>query len=214
MSEYVIDGSLKLNFPGLVKNKLVNLQTFDPKYKFRAVRSYLPFKKPENCFVDLILYSVISFEKLNESNFDQIFEKGKYSKKYFKKQFSVLNFLKGYKVVATLDNTYSAPLYKKVRYSHTPFPQVLIDGVDRSRIVYLKNYEWLIGGSKESTCMSARNIALLISKKELGKNFVHKTSYKPNKLLNLIRNDITSFSFYFLLRITKIFEKFLFRQNE
>ncbi len=113
--------------------------------------------------------------------------------------------------MATLTNTYSVPLYKKVRYSHTPFPQVLIDGVDRSRIAYLKNYEWLIGGSKEFTCMSARNIALIISKKELGKNFVHNTRYTFNKLLDLRRDDIKNACFYLLIRATKIIEN-IFRR--
>ncbi len=76
VKEYIIDGSLKLKISCGLKNKLVNLQTSDPKYKFKVIRSNLPFKKPQNSYIDLVLYSVISFEQLNESNLDQIFEKG------------------------------------------------------------------------------------------------------------------------------------------
>lgn len=92
-------------------------------------------------------------------------------------------FISGYKIIKKLP-AYTVPIYKKVRFSQAPFPQVVIDDENRSRIFYLDSQKWFIGGSKESSCMSARNIALLIAKKELGENFKHSANYKSSNHFN------------------------------
>ena len=65
------------------------------------------------------------------------------------------------------------PLYKKVEYTHTAFPQLIIDGKKRSRIFYLPSIEWL-ESSHETRVINARNIALLIAKKELSRDEVRR----------------------------------------
>ena len=183
LNEYVIDGNLLMTSPNM-KNKLINIYSENPEHCFRSIRMNYPIKKPINSFFDLILYSVISSKELTTKHFDKLFEKG-------------------YKIVGKL-STHVVPLYKKVRYSHTPFPQVIIDNEKRSRIYYLNSQEWLIGGSKESNCMSARNIALLIAKKELGSHFYNKTwkksffNFNCKKLQNLINLPLFHNFFYYI----------------
>lgn len=157
LNEYIIDGNLLITSPNM-KHKLINIYSENPEHSFKSIRTNYPIKKPIHSFFNLILYSVISSNELSTTQLDKLFEKG-------------------YTIVGKL-TSYVVPLYKKVRYSHTPFPEIIIDEEKRSRIYYLKSQEWLIGGSKESNCMSARNIALLIAKKELGNNFYRKSSKK------------------------------------
>ena len=126
----------------------------------------------------------------------------------------------GYKIIKKLP-AYTMPLYKKVRFSQSPFPPVVIDSEDRSRIFYLKSQEWFLGGSKESSCMSARNIALLIAKKELGEDFMNSNGFK-SKEKNLFKahmfcwrtsrtNSLLKFYFlsffkYYILSVCLMFE--------
>ena len=111
------------------------------------------------------------------------------------------------------------PLYKKVKYSHTPFPQVILDEEKRSRIYYLSSQEWFIGGSKESNCMSARNIALLIAKKELGENFLYNSRYKTNQIFKFkifnytLINNLLRFPYmknFYIITVQFVFQVFRF----
>ncbi len=105
------------------------------------------------------------------------------------------------------------PLYKKVRYTHTPFPQIVIDGTKRSRVYYLNSFEWL-ECSKESCFISARNISFLIAKKEMNKNLFDRClnnieKFSPNSTLNTLPAliPIILFSSVYLLLITKKWTK-------
>lgn len=226
LNEYLIDGTLSLKIPD-GNNKLVNLYTDDPKYNFKSIRAKVPCKKPDHAFFDLVLYSVVSMCELNEARFDTIFEPGilllvswKYTviRETVSSLFIFISFTKGYKIIKRLP-AYTVPFYKKVRFSQTPFPQVVIDDENRSRTFYLASQKWFIGGSKETSCMSARNIALLIAKKELGEDFMKKPTFKSSNLFNFhtffscsnIKNSLLSFSLlnvikYYILSVCLIFK--------
>ena len=183
--EYLVDGNVSFMLPTKA-DKLIHFYFDDPTCKFKLIRAHLPMKKPSHVFFDLVLYSVFSTEPLDEASFDKLFDKG-------------------YKVIDKL-SSYEVPLYKKVRYSHTPFPQIIIDEEKRSRIFYLNSQEWLLGGSKECSCRDACNIALLIAKKELGQSFFksHKSHNatqmsadfdKKNMLRSWFKNSFVYFLF-------------------
>ena len=82
------------------------------------------------------------------------------------------------------------------------YPRVIIDSKERSRIFNLNSIEWLMS-SDEMKCISARNIALLISKKEQGnestffKNGIYSRSRR--NYYNDICGIISSFSIFILV---------------
>ncbi|CAF0713758.1 unnamed protein product [Brachionus calyciflorus] len=148
-NSYIIDGVFTMLSPKNEERRF-KLYTQDPSLKFNSIKTCSPIEGDQK---NSILYSVSSLSDLNESIFDSVFEKG-------------------WKCVRKM-STFVAPLYKKVRYSHTPFPQVIIDDVKRSRVFYLNGLHWL-ACSKESNCISARNIAFLIARKEFGEKMFSK----------------------------------------
>ena len=186
MYQYLIDGELIAILKSDNPNKQLNLHTIDPKFKFQSIRSLKPLNSNIN---SKTLYGVYSTENLIEKDFEKV-------------------FLNGYKVIDRV-LLYSVPLYKKVRYSHTPFPNVIIDEESRSRIYYLNSLEWLFG-SKETKCLSARNIALLISQKELGNNFLkNKTPIKF--VFNNYYEKIRTLNYYILISLTLFTFKIVFK---
>lgn len=147
LNSYIIDGVFSLLSPK--KNEqLFKLYTDDQNLKFSSVKTLTSLENKGS-----ILYNVNSCKDLNDSSFDSLFDKG-------------------WLLVKKIQNKV-APLYKKVRYSHTPFPQVIIDDKKRSRVFYLNGIKWFTC-SKESSCISARNVAMLICKKEFKKAYFYK----------------------------------------
>ncbi len=177
LNEYLVKGTISL----YVSNKqLINLYTTDPCLKCFSIRSNLPIEDEKN--FDNLLYSVLTNENLNESiELNKIFDEG-------------------FKIIAKISNSYNVPMYKKTHYSQ--FPNVVIDE-NRFRIFYLKSYEWLIS-SHESNFISARNIAILISRLELADNFKpnininkHETSFQL--IIHFILFNFTGFLFHFFI---------------
>jgi hypothetical protein len=134
---YLVDGMLTFVSSSSIKsNRLFNLFTQDKKLKVQSIQTHLPINCDKNLKYDTapLLYSVSSIKKINSKVLDCL-------------------FAKGYTVIKRMQTNF-VPLYKKVKYSHTPFPQVVIDG-HRSRVFYLNGLEWL-ESSKEINCISAR----------------------------------------------------------
>lgn len=146
LNSYIIDGVFSMLSPK--KNQLFKLYTDDHNLQFNSVKTLTSLETKGS-----ILYNVSSCRDLNENLFDSLFDKG-------------------WLLVKKVQNKV-APLYKKVRYSHTPFPQIIIDDQNRSRVFYLNGIKWFTC-SKESSCISARNIAMLICKKEFNKAYFYK----------------------------------------
>ena len=160
LNAYLIDGVLRM-FSPKYSHKLINFHTDEASFGFQSIRSYLPSRNQNS---NKMIYSVVSSQDLNISTFDKIFS--------------------SYKLIKKIPMDF-APMYKKVQYSHTPFPQIIIDGKKRSRIFYLNSIEWL-ESSKESKIIAARNIALLIGKKELNRtNF--KSAVEISKKFSQLR---------------------------
>jgi hypothetical protein len=183
----IIKGKISRAF--LKDKKLTNIQMNVNDSKFLTIKALVPrncqiknnlMKEKIEQDIDTfpILYSVVSSEEvLNERAFRNL-------------------FLKNYCLIGKI-SWYSKPLYKKVKYSHTPFPQVIIDGEKRARILYLNGIEWLCS-SKETLCISARNIALLIGKKEIKKDVfmsIQTKKYADEFFLNNFKM-ILSFSIF------------------
>lgn len=151
LNAYLIDGTFSL-FANEYSSKKINLHAKDASFRFQTIRSHSPTNtmntsKSIDCNKNMI-YSVITAQELNSGDLGKIFSNFKLIKKL---------------------RLSTSPFYKKVRYSYTAFPKIIIDGVKRSRIYYLNGLEWL-ESSKEINCMAGRNIALLIARKELTKS--------------------------------------------
>lgn len=163
VNEYLVKGSILLH-PPASHSSLVNLYTTDPQFKFFAIRSIQPVNNRDQPSENNVLYSVLSTYKLDESNdLNKIFNKD-------------------YKIIACISSSYQLPIYKKLHFSH--FPNVVIDE-DRYRMFYLKSNEWLIS-SHEANCLSARNIAILISRRELGKKFNTHTQFSHQESMKTL----------------------------
>ncbi|RNA32440.1 prenylcysteine oxidase-like [Brachionus plicatilis] len=134
---YIIDGVFSMLSPR-ENQQLFKLYTNDQSLKFCSVKTLSPIESGGP-----ILYSVSSYKDLNDNVLDSLFDKG-------------------WKLIKKINHKV-APLYKKVRYSHTPFPQIVIDDKTRSRVFYLNGIQWFTC-SKESSCISAKNVAMLIIK--------------------------------------------------
>jgi hypothetical protein len=154
---YIIQGILSRTFLddfNLKNKEPVNIHTMDPQFKFQSIRTLKPMSQKTQKGSHLFAINTVHKE-LSEATLDTVFEPG-------------------YKIVdKKLINL--GPLNKKFQYSHTIFPQIILDGKRRSRIFYLNSLEWL-ESSKEMSIISARNIALMISKKELGSSVVMKNN--------------------------------------
>lgn len=195
----VVYGKQSIISPDDPRTTSYNLFTVDSNVKFQSLQSYSPVVDGSNSTVgksrlqqhdDRKLYKITSTKVLNDCVFDSCFEPD-------------------YLIVKKFQSS-CTPLYKKVRYSHTPFPQIVIDGAARSRVFYLNGLEWL-ESSKETNCIAARNIAILIAKRELSREsmknslnltekFAH-TSHYSNILRGLVCLPVFfGLGFYFLIK--------------
>jgi hypothetical protein len=146
LNAYIVDGTLSL-FKNKYSNTLINLHTNDEKsFKFQSIRTCLPINYPSTSSDSKIYLVLSSNSDITKISLDKVFTNFKLIKQT---QINV------------------GPLYKKVTYCHLPFPQLIIDG-NRSRIYYLNSIEW-IESSQETKMINARNIAMLIAKKEISK---------------------------------------------
>lgn len=148
LNTVVVDGNFTL-FSNKFSRNLVNFHTNDEEsFKFQSIRACVPIGQSGSLLNENKIYLVSSNSQLNNTLLDKMFT--------------------NYKILKQIPINFG-PLYKKVQYSHTPFPQLIIDGKKRSRIYYLNSIEWL-ESSQETKIINARNIALLIAKKEMTKS--------------------------------------------
>ncbi len=185
---YVIDGRLKDNsyIRNMIKNlDNISLHTNDCRFQFQSIRS-LKLSKDSHT---QSFYLINSFKDLNRETFDSIFDPD-------------------YKIIAK-KKINLGPVNKKVRYSHTAFPQIILDGKRRSRVFYLNSLEWL-DCSKEMNILSARNIAFLIGKKELGNQIVKENNLKINGSNHLLNRSISIVALVGGISFIILFRKILY----
>lgn len=184
LNTYIIDGKLNKNFFHTSKysNRFIKMYSNDIGSSIKSIKTNLPIRYRTNG-MGRVLYSVVL------SNDEETHAKEKlYLDKIFKKGYQLL--LK--------ETIQTVPMFKKVKYTHTPFPNIIIDGIRRQRVFYLTGLEWL-ECSKESICISARNISYLIAKKELTKESYsqiiksNSKKFNPNYLMN---NNLAYFGFF------------------
>lgn len=174
---YIVDGRLALSCLS-EHDKLVSIHTGDSSLKYQSIRTILSAK-------NTLLYKVDSGEKeLPETVYEELFDQG-------------------YKLVAK-KKTFLSPVFKpKVKYSPHSFPQIILDGRRRARVLNLTSMEWL-ESSAEMAIVSARNIALLITKKELGQ----KQASESNLAYQASNRHITENFFIMFMRQLKIIAYF------
>jgi hypothetical protein len=112
-------------------------------------------------------------------------------------------FKPGYKILKKCD-WLAFPKYE-TNIKQT-YPNIHIDSMERSRVFYLNSIEWA-ASCMELSCISARNISLLILKKDQG---VSKTKYKCESAV-LKRKNSNFFSTILIVTfIFSIFSAFFF----
>lgn len=183
LDSYIINGKFTMLSP-IEPNREFSIHTLDSSLKFQSIQtltcSTTETVKRSAKQEAQILYNIISPKSLDNLVFDALFEKD-------------------YVILRKMQHS-CVPFYKKVKYSHTPFPQIIIDGNSRSRVFYLNGLEWL-ESSKETNCIAARNISILIAKKEISlkrlrdKSFLLKKFSHSNNLSNQLKN-LTIFGFF------------------
>lgn len=144
-------------FPNLPNDKKVDLHSVDPNIPYQSVRIHLPCDYEQSKDSHLYkgshkkLYKVDSNQHLTTQNFSKIFEEG-------------------YEIVKKKE-WQACPKFHERRKPHL-IPDIVLDDEKRKRVYYLNAVEWSICGM-EISCISARNISLLIAEKEniSSKNF-------------------------------------------
>ncbi len=101
-------------------------------------------------------------------------------------------FVNDYKVLKRI-SWLAYPNYE--RFQDKPFPGIFIDSKERSRVLYLNAFEWA-SSCMEICCISARNVAMLISKQELGdlvtKQRNTKLALKPTTMKRTLFQLVTA----------------------
>ena len=182
---YFIEGNVSL-FPNIPLDRRNELICCDDSLDFRSVSVQLPCdytdKADSKLWLDdkKKLYKVFSKVDLDEKVLRKI-------------------FFDDYKIVKKID-WYAYPKYE-VLSNDQHFPPVIIDSKERSRVYYLNSFEWS-ASCMEMSCISARNIALLISKQEQSVEKTLKSNTKFTKKSNfksiLVLSAIFGFIFSFL----------------
>jgi hypothetical protein len=197
----IINGNLSLCFSNLIhhdeRSNQIYVQQVDSNKRIVSIAQQTKNEKhvKNDKQVTNTFYKFLSTEPLNNSFLNKFFEEG----------FEKINEFQ----------LKPLPLYKKVRYTHTPFPQIVIDGTKRSRVYYLNSFEWL-ECSKESCFISARNISYLIAKKEMNKNLFEKClnsteKFFPSSTLNTLQTfiPVIMFSSVYLFLIARKWSKLI-----
>ena len=166
---YYVRGDLNLNWiPKCIKT--IKLVSTDPTSKFLSIETY------SNCEDKYYKVALQSGERL-ESIFTthEIIKMVKFEDAYpdYKK------------IEETQKNSQTesrrkrdTPLKPQANEITSTYPRVCIDSLERSRVFYLNSIEWLLS-SNEMKCISARNIALLISRNE--NNLLNNVIYASSK---------------------------------
>jgi hypothetical protein len=168
LNMFIVKGKLKkrLFSSSFASKEMVKLYSNDSTSHIKSIKANLPVKS-RHATNEKVLYSVVLSNEASKSYTN-------YLDKLFKKKYRLIKKFM----------TSNVPLYKKVKYTHTPFPEIVIDG-RRNRVFYLNGMEWL-DSSKESNCISARNISYLIAKRELNKSSYREITKSNSKKFNSI----------------------------
>ena len=199
----------ELNLEYAPKNKPVNIFSCDPLSNFQSIESISQnlYKivlsnggTLDNIFTN---YEIVkefeneeaypAYKKLEESHLDPKRQIDYKNRKKIDKS------AKSSKIkVSTSSDVEADPTKKNVSI----YPRIYMDSVERSRIFYLNSIEWL-AKSNEILTINARNIALLISKKEQGSQitYINNGVYARSKRVyyNDICGVITSLSIFLLI---------------
>lgn len=146
---YFISGTCKL-FPNLPATKRNQLLSVDPKFPYRTCCVQLPCdyerKKDSTLFLKdgPKLYKVFSEVNLSTSDFEKMFETG-------------------YELVEEMP-WLAYPKYQE-NTDLKQMPDIVLDSETRQRVYYLNAMEWS-SSCMEISCISARNVSLLIAQKE------------------------------------------------
>ncbi len=180
---YFINGILRI-FTDLPQDKRLELHSVDPTILYRSICVQLPCdydqKNDSKLFLDKSakLYKIFSEKIMVASDFDKIFEPH-------------------YEIITEMP-WLAYPKYNTSCTSKS-IPDIVLDGEKRERIYYLNSMEWS-SSCMEISCISARNVALLIAQKE--KDFLETKKLKKffsKKILkdlaiNIERNPILHIS--------------------
>ena len=189
---YFIDGTLCL-LPEIPLNKRNEILSCDDTIDFRGVSIQLPCDYNKKADAQLWLdeksklYKVFSRVDLDKNTLCKIFRED-------------------YKIVKEID-WYAYPEYDLLKNGEKrkEFPPIIIDSKERSRVFYLNSIEWSTS-CMEASCIAARNISLLISKKEQS---VEKTKESNHKFY---KDPISIRSFVTILSIGVLFSSYFIRK--
>lgn len=146
---YFIYGQLKL-FDTLPSNKRIELFCVEASLPYRSIATQLPCdynsKRDGRMFIDtpVKLYKLFSDKELDKSDWTNL-------------------FVDGYKLVMFMP-WLAYPKYQS-RVDFETAPPIILDDPGRSRVMYLNALEWC-ASCMEMECVAARNLSLLIAKKE------------------------------------------------
>lgn len=161
---YFISGTCKL-FPNLPIQKRNQLLSVDPSFPYRTCCVQLPCDYDQKRDSELFLsdgpklYKVFSEVDLSTSDFEKMFEAG-------------------YELVKEMP-WLAYPKYQENTVLKQ-MPDIVLDSETRQRVYYLNAMEWS-SSCMEISCISARNVSLLIANKEAERLVSGK---KPKKFFN------------------------------
>ena len=166
---YFINGIVKLFPDTLPKTKRIDLHSVDPAIPYRCVCVNLPCDYNQAEDSDLYLgpgaklFKIFAEVDLTKKDFDNIFEEG-------------------YEIVKEMP-WLAYPKYHEDQPTIKIIPDIILDSEERQRVFYLNAMEWT-SSCMEISCISARNISLLVANKEKqlkdkkSKKFFNKTFMK------------------------------------
>ena len=191
---YFISGTVKL-FPDLPANKRIELHSVEPGLPYRTICVQLPCdyneKKDARLYLDggPKFYKIFSDQHLNTAELAKIFEPG----------FELIQEMPWL-------------AYPKYDAKLKTMPDIILDAEERERVYYLNAMEWT-SSCMEISCVSARNVSLLIADKEADLVVdLSKKKFFKNKILNqtnvnkLLRKSCAVFSFFSIVAfLTAVF---------
>lgn len=132
-------------------DRKIDLHSVDPKVPYNSIRLHLPCDYDESKDTDLFtvngpkLYKIDSNQALEVVQFDEIFQPG----------YAILK-----------EKKWTAAYPKFNEHGHDNLvTDLVLDGKERERVYYLNSMEWAFSGM-EMSCVSAKNVSLLIAERE------------------------------------------------
>ena len=185
----IIDGILNV-FPNIPQRRRIEMFSCDPSTDCRIICTQFPCDYSEEHDESIILN--------RENSIFKTFSPYDLTDKMVQKVFKP-----GYKILKKCD-WFAFPKYETT--NQQTYPKIHIDSIERSRVFYLNSIEWA-ASCMELSCISGRNVALLISNKEQG---VLKTKQKCNNRGGLEVKYSKSFIIIIMITfIISIFSAFL-----